>query len=102
MPSKSKYLSHARLQHRSVKLAVISNHKQKFLTKPWLTAGLRKSIRIKNPLFYTSDWDKYKLYRNKIISLTRLSTVKRATIKVSLISTYVICAKLGKELTNQL
>ena len=24
-------------------------------------------------LFSTSDWDKYKFYRNKIISLTRLS-----------------------------
>ena len=31
----------------------ISNRKQKFLAKPWLTAGLRKSIRVKNNLFYT-------------------------------------------------
>ena len=54
-------------------LRCISNHKQKLLAKPWLTAGLRKSIRIKNALFLTSDWDKYKFYRNKIISLTRLS-----------------------------
>ena len=45
----------------------------KFLAKPWLTAGLRKSIRVKNNLFYTSDRDKYKFYRNKIIYLTRLS-----------------------------
>ena len=35
--------------------------------------GLRKSIRVKNNLFYTSDQDKYKFYRNKIIYLTRLS-----------------------------
>ena len=54
-------------------LRSISNRKQKFLSKPWLTAGLRKSIRVKNALFYTSDWDKYKFYRNKITSLTRLS-----------------------------
>ena len=54
-------------------LRSISNRKQKFLAKPWLTAGLRKSIRVKNNLFYTSDRDKYKLYRNKIIYLTRLS-----------------------------
>ena len=54
-------------------LRSISNRKQKFLAKPWLTAGLRKSIRVKNALFYTSDWDKYKFYRNKITSLTRLS-----------------------------
>ena len=51
----------------------ISNRKQKLLAKPWLTAGLRKSIRVNNALFLTSDWDKYKFYRNKIISLTRLS-----------------------------
>ena len=49
-------------------LRSISNRKQKFLAKPWLTAGLRKSIRVKNNLFYASEWDKYKLYRNKIIS----------------------------------
>ena len=54
-------------------LRSISNRKQKFLAKPWLTAGLRKSIRVKNNLFYTSDWDKYKFYRNIIISLKRLS-----------------------------
>ena len=36
-------------------LRSISNRKQKFLAKPWLTAGLRKSIRVKNNLFYTSD-----------------------------------------------
>ena len=54
-------------------LRSISNRKQKFLAKSWLTAGLRKSIRVKNNLFYTSDWDKYKFYRNKIISLKRLS-----------------------------
>ena len=54
-------------------LRSISNRRQKFLAKPWLTAGLRKSIRVKNNLFYTSDRDKYKFYRNKIIYLTRLS-----------------------------
>ena len=54
-------------------LRCISNRKQKLLAKPWLTAGLRKSIRVKNALFLTYDWVKYKFYRNKIISLTRLS-----------------------------
>ena len=33
-------------------------------------------MRVKNNLFYASDWDKYKFYRNKIISLTRLSKAK--------------------------
>ena len=48
-------------------LRSISNRKQKFLAKPWLTAGLRKSIRVKNNLFYTSDRDKYKFCKNKIL-----------------------------------
>ena len=51
----------------------ISNCKQKFLPKPWLNVGLRKSIRVKNALFYNSDWAKSKFYRNKITSLMRLS-----------------------------
>ena len=54
-------------------LRCVSNRKQKLLAKPWLTVGLRKSIRVKNALFHTSACDKYKFYRNKIISLTRLS-----------------------------
>ena len=49
------------------------HRKQKFLAKPRLTAGLRKAIRVKNALFYNSDRVKYKFYRNKILSLTRLS-----------------------------
>ncbi|CAH3139671.1 unnamed protein product, partial [Porites lobata] len=59
--------------YKHAPLRSISNRKQKFLAKPWLTAGLRKSIRVKNNLFYTLDQDKYKFYRNKIIYLTRLS-----------------------------
>ena len=47
--------------------------KAKQRTKPWITKGLIKSIKIKNKLFYSGDKDKYKLYRNKILLLTRLS-----------------------------
>ena len=46
--------------NKHASLRRISNRKQKLLAKPWLTAGLRKSIRVKNALFLTSDWDKYK------------------------------------------
>ena len=67
------YSSVSKTISKHAPLRSISNRKQKFLAKPWLTAGLRKSIRVKNNLFYTSDRDKYKFYRNKIISLTRLS-----------------------------
>ena len=59
--------------NKHVPLRSISNRKQKFLSKPWLTVGLRKAIRVKNALFYTFDWVKYKFYRNKIISLKIIS-----------------------------
>ena len=51
-----------------------------------MTAGLRKSMRVKNNLCYASDWDKYKFYRNKIISLTRLSNAKKKKKKKNLAS----------------
>jgi len=40
--------------------------------KPWITKGLRKSIKIKNAVFYWGDIDKYKYYRNKLLTLSRL------------------------------
>ena len=30
--------------------------------------GFKKINQVKNNLFYASEWDKYKFYRNKIIS----------------------------------
>ena len=41
--------------------------------KRWITKGIRKSIRIKNELFFSGDRDKYKFYRNKILHLSRIS-----------------------------
>ena len=43
------------------------------MSKPWITRGLRKSIKIKNLLFYSGHNDMYKYYRNKISVLTHLS-----------------------------
>ena len=57
------------------KLAIkaVSKRKAKQLSKPWISRGLRKSIKIKNDLYHSADTAKYKLYRNKILSLSRLS-----------------------------
>ena len=46
--------------------------KLKMLTKPWLTAGLRKTKKVKNKLFFESNWLKYKIYRNNLTTLIRL------------------------------
>ena len=45
----------------------------KQFSKPWITKGIRASIKVKNRLYQIGDLDKYKYYRNKICSLTRLS-----------------------------
>ena len=44
----------------------------KQFSKPWITSGLKKSIKIKNSLLQSGDLVNYKIYRNKISSLTRL------------------------------
>jgi len=52
---------------------IISNRKVKQLKKPWITQGIRKSIRIKNQLFYDGNTSKYKHYRNMLTTLIRTS-----------------------------
>ena len=54
-------------------MKIISNRTAKQLSKPWITQGLRTSIKIKNKLYASGDISKYKTYRNKICSLTRIS-----------------------------
>ena len=51
----------------------LSKRKNKPLSKLWITKEIRKSIRIKNELFFSGDRDKYKFYRNKILHLSRIS-----------------------------
>ena len=47
----------------------MSKRKIKQSAKPWITKAIRRSIKIKNKLFYSGNKDKYKLYRNKIANL---------------------------------
>ena len=62
-----------KLVNKHAPLKIVSKRKAKQLSKPWITRGLRKSIKIKNDLFYSGDTATYKLYRNKILSLSRQS-----------------------------
>ena len=43
------------------------------ITKPWITYGLRTSIKKKNQFLEQADHVNYKTYRNKIANLTKLS-----------------------------
>ena len=51
----------------------ISRLKVKCFSKPWITTGICKSIQTKNKLLSEGNSATYKLYRNKILTLTRLS-----------------------------
>lgn len=65
-----------RLINKHAPLKDVSKRRLKLLTKPWLTKGIRRSIRVKNNLFFNSNWNKYKQYRNKLTALIRLSKQK--------------------------
>ena len=54
-------------------LRPLSKRKAKQFSKPWISRGLLKSIKVKNALFASGNYEKYKLYRNKILTLTRCS-----------------------------
>ena len=51
----------------------ISRRKIKSHSKPWITKGIRKSIKMKNKLLDWGNIKLFKIYRNKISTLTRLS-----------------------------
>ena len=46
---------------------------RKQFSKPWITSGLKKSIKAKNFFLQSGNLVKYKFYRNRICTLTRLS-----------------------------
>ena len=62
-----------KLINKHAPMKTISNHKEKQLSKPWITKGIRISIEVKNNLHTSGDTANYKIYRNKICSLTHLS-----------------------------
>ena len=62
-----------RLVDKHAPFKTVSRRKAKQMAKPWITKGLLTSIRKKNKLYHDGLWDEYKLYRNKLSLLTRLS-----------------------------
>ena len=51
----------------------MSKRRKKKLSKPWITKGIRTSIRIKNRLYMSGDHAQYKSYRNTISKLTGIN-----------------------------
>ena len=62
-----------RVVNKYAPLKIVSKRKAKQLSKPWITRGIRISIRKKHERYYSGDMFKYKLYRNKILTLSRPS-----------------------------
>ena len=61
------------LLDKHVPLKPISKRKTKRLAKPWITKGIRRSIKVKNNLYCSGETASYKIYRNKISVFTRIS-----------------------------
>ena len=61
------------LVNKHAPLKMVSNRMRKQFSKPWITSGLKKSIKAKNFFLQSGNLVKYKFYRNRICTLTRLS-----------------------------
>ena len=57
-----------RVVNKYAPLKIVSKRKAKQLSKPWITRGIRISIRKKNEVYYSGDMVKYKLRTNKILT----------------------------------
>ena len=62
-----------KLINKHAPLKIPSARIKKNLSKPWITKGSRRSIKVNNNLMMAGDRDAYKLYRNKLTNLIRLS-----------------------------
>ena len=62
-----------KLLNKHAPLKPISKRRLRKQQKPWITKGIRRSIKIKNSLYYSGDIKTYKIDRNKILMLTRIS-----------------------------
>ena len=51
-------------------MKTLSKRKLKQFSKPWITTGLKKSIKVKNSLLQPGNFAQYKLYRNEISAVT--------------------------------
>ena len=66
------YSKYNKIINKHVPIKQISRRQLKRFSKPWITQGIRASIKTKNKLFASGDQTKYKFYRNKINHLIRI------------------------------
>ena len=62
-----------KLTDKHAPLKTISKRKNKQFSKPWITRGINKSIKVKNKLLMNGDKNRYKQYRSSITRPVRIS-----------------------------
>ena len=61
------------LVNKHAPMKTLSKRRNKYCQNHGITKGIRTSVWIKNNLFFNADLENFKLYRNKITILMRLS-----------------------------
>ena len=67
------YSKFNKILNKHAPMKTLSKRQLTKLSKPWITKGIRISIKIKNQLFLSGDYTKYKHYQNMLCKLTCLS-----------------------------
>ena len=67
------YSKFNKILNKHAPIMILSKRRIKQLSKPWITKGIRAVIKTKNQLFYNGDNSKYKIYRNMLTNLIRIS-----------------------------
>ena len=62
-----------KIVNKHAPLKKLSRRRLKIISKPWITKGLRVSINKKNSYLLNNNRELYRIYRNKLTSLIRLS-----------------------------
>ena len=67
------YSKFNKILNKHAPIKILSKRRIKQVSKPWITKGMRAAIKTKNQLFYNGDNSKYKIYRNMLANLIRIS-----------------------------
>ena len=67
------YSKYTDIINKRVPIKQIFRRQLKRFSKPWITQGIRASIKTKNKLFASDDQTKYKFYRNEINHIISIS-----------------------------
>jgi hypothetical protein len=65
-----------KLVNKHVPRKNVTKRDMKNFSKPWITTGIKRSIKEKNRLLTQGEHEKYKYYRNRISTLIRVSKKK--------------------------